>query len=103
MALSALSILSIVLMFVLKSQKAQKTFFYITAAVAVIIAVNYAGMTPLYMVGDIAAAAVIGALAIAGILVERLAKDEEKAKRFKLAKIMVAVSALASMILMMYI
>ena len=102
MALSALSILSIVLMFVLKSEKAQKVAFYLTAAASVIIAVNYAGMTPSYMVGDLVAAAVSGGLAIVGILVEKLAKPEEKAKKFKLAKLIVAVSALASMALMMF-
>lgn len=102
MALSALSILSIVLMFVLKNEKAQKIAFYFTAASSIIIAINYAGMTPTYMVGDLIAAALVGFLAIAGILVERLAKDDEKTKKFKLAKIMVAVSALASMIMMMY-
>ncbi len=102
MAISALSILSIVLMFVLKNEKAQKVAFYLTALSAIVIAVNFAGMTPLYMVGDYMMAAAVGVLAIAGILVERLSNDENRAKRFLTAKVMVTVSALASMIMMAF-
>lgn len=101
-AVSAFAILGIALMFLLKSEKWQKRALYLTAAAAVIITVNYAGMTPFYMVGDLVAAALIGGLAIVGVLVERLAKDENRVKRFKLAKILVSASAIASMILMMY-
>ena len=101
-AISSLTIISIILMFILKSPKAQKIAFYFTAISSVVIAINYAGMTPLYMTGDLLIAGLIGLVSIAGILVERLASDENREKRFKLAKVMVALSALASMIMLMY-
>lgn len=102
MGLSALAILGIVLMFVLRNEKAQKVAFYLTAAVPIIIAINFAGMTPLYMVGDYIVAALVGGLSIVGILMERLSNEDNKAKRFLLAKIVVSVSALASMLMMTY-
>ena len=102
MAISALTILGIVLMFLLKGEKAQKIAFYFTAISSVVIAINYAGMTPLYMTGNLIVAGLIGAVAIAGVLVERLSSEENKEKRFKLAKIMVSLSAIASMINLMY-
>lgn len=94
-AMSIISIISLVLLYLLKNEKVKKGLLYFLSVWGVIIA--YCGVlsTPPYMFSEILITLAIGGMAIGALLVQLLSKKENK---FKIARILVTVSVVAGMI-----
>lgn len=95
MIMTAVSLLAIVLMFVLKHPLAKKVIFYFLAAQGMLIAWLNALMTPFTYPGELALGWGLGGLSVAALLMALLGKTE---KVTKIARVLVAVSVVVGMI-----
>lgn len=93
--MSVVSVLAVLLLFILKSEKLQKGAFYFLAIWGMAIAWLNVQMQPPTMVGEQLLAWALGGLSVIALLLQLLGKGE---KRFTIAKILVAVSVVVGMI-----
>ena len=94
MIMTAVSLLAIVLMFLVKHPVAKKVTFYFLALLGMLVAWLNALMTPFTFPGELAIGWGLGALSVAALLMALLGKNE---KMTKVARILVAVSVVAGM------
>lgn len=94
MGMSALSLLAICLMFLIRKDLVKKICFYFLALDGMAVSVMNALMTPGTFPGELAIGWGLGALSIVALLLQVCGKDE---KRFMIARILVTVSVIAGM------
>lgn len=96
MVLAAISILSVVLMFLVKNTKAQRVFLWIAAVLGVY--VGYAGVRMLWLSSDfgLLAAVILALASIGSVVLERLSKDSHK--KLLIARILAAAALVLGMI-----
>ena len=90
-AMAVLSILGLAIQFLVKNEKIQKVSFYFASVLGALLAVFKVMSTPLYSGygGQVIIGLVLGALAIAAVVLQLVKKDE---KSFKLARILTTIS-----------
>lgn len=93
--MSVISVLGILLMFLLKNESHKKTVFYFMAILGMIAAWMNATSIPRNLVGEQILAWGLGALSIIAILLQIVGKGK---KEFTIARILVVVSILGSII-----
>ena len=98
--MSIVSIGGMVLLYLSKNEKLKKGVFYFLAAWSMV--VMYCGilMSDGFFFANGPVALVLGALGIAGVLIQLISKKENK---FKLARILVTISVVAGMVNCFYI
>lgn len=94
MAMSAVSLLAICLMFLVKHPVVKKVSFYFLALQGMLVAWLNAMMTPFTFPGELAIGWGLGALSVAALLMVLLGKNE---KLTKIARVLVTVSVVAGM------
>jgi len=94
-AMSIVSIIGVVLLFLSKNEKLKKGMFYFLAVWGCVIA--YCGVLsePGYMTQDIVFTLASAGLGIVGFLIQLISKKENK---FQIARILVAIAVIAGMI-----
>ena len=93
-AMSFISILGVIFMFLTKNEKRKKGIFYGLSIWGMIIAYCNVQTHFSYMVGGITLAIVLGFLAVAAVLIHKFGKSENC---FKTARILAAISVVAGM------
>ena len=93
--MSIISIISLVLIYLLKNEKVKKGLLYFLSVWSIVIA--YCGLlsTGGFYFSDGIGSMVFGALGVVGLLIQLLSKKENK---FQIARILVTVSVVAGMI-----
>jgi len=94
MGLSAVSLLAVCLMFLMKKVAVKKVCFYFLALEGMALSVLNALMTPASFPGELAIGWGLGSLSIAALLFELCGKGEKKSM---IARILVAVAVVAGM------
>lgn len=95
MAMTAVTLLAIVLMFLVKHPVVKKVSFWFLALQGMLLAVLNHLMTPLEFTGELALGWGLGGLSVAALLMSLLSKNE---KTHKIARILVAVAAVVGMV-----
>ena len=93
-AMSFISILGVILMFLTKNKKRKKGIFYGLSIWGLVIAFCNVQTHFSYMVGGIAFAIALGLLAVAAVLIQKFGKS---GSHFKAAQILTAISVAAGM------
>ena len=93
-AMSFISILGVILMFLTKKERRKKRIFYGLSIWGLIIAFCNVQTHFSYMVGGITLAIVLGLLAVAAVLIQKFGKS---GNRFQVAQILTAISVAAGM------
>ena len=93
-AMSFISILGVILMFLTKNEKRKKGIFYGLSIWGMVIAFCNVQTHFSYMVGGITLAIVLGLLAVAAVLIQKFGKS---GNHFKAAQILTAISVVAGM------
>lgn len=95
MGMSAVSLLAVCLMFLMKKDRIKKICFYFLALEGMALSVLNALMTPGTFPGELAIGWTLGGVSIAALLLEICGKGE---KKFVVARILVAVAVIAGML-----
>ena len=93
-AMSFISILGVILMFLTKNKQRKKGIFYGLSIWGLVIAFCNVQTHFSYMVGGIAFAIALGLLAVAAVLIQKFGNS---GNRFKAAQILTAISVVAGM------
>ncbi len=98
MVLSAMTLLSLCLMFLIKNRTAKKVFFYIVSGLGIYMSwvgfrIGFGGLFPLQMVIGVLTAL----MAIGSIVLEQIGKKRENEKLSRIARIMSAVSLICAL------
>ena len=93
--MSIISIVGIVLLYLPKNEKLKKGLFFLLAAWSMVVAYCGILMSDGFFFANGPVALVLGALGIAGVLIQLISKKENK---FKLAGILVTISVVAGMV-----
>ncbi len=96
MALAAVSLVAVVLMFALRHEKAKKVFFYITAAMGIYMSYVAVRIMRLAFPVQLVLGIVLGLMAVAAIVLQ--IKGKENPNLANIAPILAAVSLVAGMI-----
>lgn len=101
MVLVAASLLSLVLMFLVKNKTVRRVCLYIVSALGVYMGyvgtqINFPGFG-----GQVAVAVILAIAAIGAVVLERLSKDNEK--RFLIARVVAAVSLVGGLLNALFI
>lgn len=93
--MSIISIAGLVLLYLSKNEKLKKGLFYFSVAWSLVIAYCGILISDGFYFANGGIAVVLGALAIAGLLIQLLSKKE---KKFQIARILVTISVVAGMV-----
>ena len=94
-AMSIVSIVGVVLLYLSKSKKVKKGIFYFLAVWGMIIAYCNVSSIPIYMTGEIILAVGLGLLSVMAIVIHLFSKSE---KKFGITKVLVTLSVVAGMV-----
>lgn len=93
--MSIISIAGVVLLFLSKNEKLKKGLFYFFTAWSMVVAYCGILVSDGFYFANGGIAVVLGALGIAGLLIQLLSKKE---KKFQIARVLVTISVVAGMI-----
>ncbi len=95
MAMSAVSLLAVCLMFLMKNETVKKACFWLLTLQGLLVSWLNAMMTPLGFPGELAFGWIFGGMSVAALLLALLGKGE---KHIRLARILAAASVVLGMI-----